>query len=72
MPERDGYDLIREVRARGYSYRNLPAIALTALAGPQDRRKALRADYQLHLAKPLDASELTAAIAALIGRTDRD
>jgi CheY-like chemotaxis protein len=72
MPERDGYDLIREVRARGHSYRNLPAIALTALAGPQDRRKALRAGYQLHLAKPLDASELTAAIAALIGRTDYD
>jgi CheY-like chemotaxis protein len=45
---------------------------LTALAGPQDRHKALRAGYQLHLAKPLDASELTAAIAALIGRTDHD
>jgi signal transduction histidine kinase/CheY-like chemotaxis protein len=71
MPERDGYDLIREVRARGHSYRNLPAIALTALAGPRDRRRAFQAGYQVHLAKPLDTSELTAAIAALIGRTEQ-
>jgi CheY-like chemotaxis protein len=70
MRERDGYDLIREVRARGHSYQNLPAIALTALAGPQDRRRALRAGYQFHVAKPADASELSAAIAALIGRTE--
>jgi PAS domain S-box-containing protein len=69
MPERDGYDLIREVRARGHSYQMLPAIALTALAGPQDRRRALLAGYQVHVAKPIDASELIAAIAALIGRT---
>jgi PAS domain S-box-containing protein len=71
MPERDGYDLIREVRARGHSYQSLPAIALTALAGPQDRRRALRAGYQVHVAKPADAGELSAAIAALIGRTDQ-
>jgi CheY-like chemotaxis protein len=69
MPERDGYDLIREVRARGHANQMLPAIALTALAGPQDRRRALLAGYQVHVAKPVDASELIAAIAALIGRT---
>ena len=69
-PNSDGYDLIREVRARGHSYQSLPAIALTALAGPQDRRRALRAGYQVHVAKPADASELSATIAALIGRTD--
>ena len=69
MPGQDGYDLIREVRARGYSYQNLPAIALTALAGSHDRLRALLAGYQVHVAKPIDASELTAAIAALVGRT---
>ena len=72
MPERDGYDLIREVRARGYSYQRLPAIALTALARPQDRRRALLAGYQVHVSKPIDASELTAAIAALIGRVEHN
>ena len=69
MPERNGYDLIREVRNRGHSYQKLPAIALTALAGPQDRLRALLAGYQVHVAKPVDASELIAVIAALIGRT---
>jgi hypothetical protein len=72
MPERDGYDLIREVRSRGYSYQRLPAIALTALARPQDRRRALLAGYQVHVSKPIDASELTAAIAALIGRVEHN
>lgn len=71
MPELDGYALIREVRARGYSYQTLPAIALTALARPEDRRRALLAGYQTHMAKPIDASELTAAIAALLGRTEQ-
>jgi PAS domain S-box-containing protein len=70
MPELDGYALIREVRARGYSYQVLPAIALTALARPEDRRRALLAGYQMHMTKPIDASELTTAIAALLGRTE--
>ena len=69
MPERDGYELIREIRARGYSYQTLPAIALTALARPEDRRHALLAGYQAYAVKPIDTTDLTAAIAALLGRT---
>jgi CheY-like chemotaxis protein len=69
MPERDGYELIREVRTRGYSYQLLPAIALTALARPEDRRRALLVGYQVQVAKPIDATELTTTIAALVGRT---
>ena len=71
MPELDGYALIREVRARGHSYLVLPAIALTALARPEDRRLALVGWYQMHVAKPIDASELATAIAALLGRTEQ-
>ena len=70
MPLRDGFDLIREVRLRGYTHQMLPAIALTALSRPEDRRRTLLAGFQLHLAKPIDGSELTAAIGAIIGRTD--
>jgi PAS domain S-box-containing protein len=69
MPEQDGFELIREVRARGYSYQAVPAIALTALARPEDRRRALLAGYQVHLAKPIDVGELSATVAALIGHT---
>ena len=70
MPEHDGYDLIREIRLRGYTHQALPAIALTALSRPEDRRRTLLAGFQLHLAKPIDGSELTAAIGAMVGRTE--
>ncbi len=69
MPDHDGFELIRKVRAAGYSHQALPAIAVTALARPEDRRRALLAGYQVHLSKPIDGSELTAVIATLTGRT---
>lgn len=69
MPIKDGYQLIREVRglpaAEGGS---VPAVALTAFARTEDRRRALLAGYQSHLAKPIDAGELIAVVAMLIGR----
>src|SRR5690606_14790654 len=55
MPEKTGYDLIRAIRARGPdSGGAVPAAALTAYAGAEDRRRALEAGFQLHLAKPVD------------------
>jgi PAS domain S-box-containing protein len=69
MPERDGIELIREVRARGYSYQALPAIAITAFARPEDRSRVLQAGYQAYATKPINATELTAMIAALIGHS---
>lgn len=69
MPNRDGYDLIRHVRSHGFSFSALPAIALTAFARSDDRTRALVAGFQIHVAKPVDPSELTAAIATLVGRT---
>jgi signal transduction histidine kinase len=69
MPAQDGFELIRQVRSRGLTYHELPAVALTAFARTEDRRRALLAGYQVHLAKPVDPSELTAVIATLVGRT---
>ena len=69
MPSSDGYDLIREVRSRGYTFQRLPAVALTAFARIEDRRRAMLAGFQVHVAKPVDPSELTAVIATLVGRT---
>ncbi|HET9212247.1 MAG TPA: ATP-binding protein [Thermoanaerobaculia bacterium] len=68
MPERDGYELIREVRALGHDATDLPAVAVTAFASPEDRQRALAAGFQVHLAKPVDPRELTSVIAALAGR----
>jgi len=69
MPGTDGYDLIRQVRAAGFSVRDLPAVALTAFAHKEDRRRALLAGFQVHVAKPVDPQDLMAVIGSLMGRT---
>jgi signal transduction histidine kinase/CheY-like chemotaxis protein len=65
MPQVDGYELIREVRASGAS---VPAVALTAYARGEDRVRALAAGYQRHVAKPVEPTELTVVVAGLAGR----
>jgi PAS domain S-box-containing protein len=69
MPDEDGYDLIREVRARGHSVQSLPAVALTAFAAKGYARSALLAGFQVHVPKPVDPHDLTAVVASLAGRT---
>jgi PAS domain S-box-containing protein len=69
MPELDGYHMIRAVRSLDPDQGGrTPAIALTAFARPEDRLRALRAGYQMHLAKPVDQSELVVVVANLAGR----
>jgi len=69
MPGEDGYDLIRKVRALPTeSCRRVPAVALTAFARSEDRQRALLAGYQLHVAKPVEPSELLTVCASLVGR----
>ncbi|HEY9422622.1 MAG TPA: ATP-binding protein [Thermoanaerobaculia bacterium] len=65
MPGRDGYELIRDIRSRGWSPETLPAVAVTALASSEDRRRALDAGYQVHLGKPVDPAELTSILVSL-------
>ncbi len=66
MPEQDGYALIQEVRQLpAESGGGVPAVALTAFARAEDRRRALRAGYQRHAAKPVDIRDLTLMIAGL-------
>lgn len=66
MPGEDGYSFINKLRAlppkKGA---NIPAIALTALARPEDSEQALSAGFQLHLSKPVDIEELAEAIVNL-------
>jgi CheY-like chemotaxis protein len=69
MPGEDGYDLIRKVRALpAESCGRVPAVALTAFARSEDRQRALLAGYQLHVAKPVEPSELLTVCASLVGR----
>lgn len=69
MPEEDGYMLIERVRALPASEGGrTPAVALTAYARSEDRTRALRKGFNHHVAKPVDAQELLAVVANLMGR----
>jgi signal transduction histidine kinase/ActR/RegA family two-component response regulator len=69
MPGRDGYSLIRAVRALGSAHVHLPSIAVTAHASTGDRELALEAGFNSHVPKPIDRDHLIAAIVAGVGRT---
>ena len=71
MPGEDGYDLIRKVRALPLDQGGrIAAVALTAYARPEDRLRALRAGYQMHVPKPVEVAELVAIIARVAERSD--
>jgi signal transduction histidine kinase len=72
MPEESGYDLLRKIREYEKTQgRNTPAVALTAFARPEDRDRALSSGFQLHVAKPVEPSELIEVITSLISRNGR-
>jgi PAS domain S-box-containing protein len=73
MPEMDGFELISRVRASAdEQVRSVPAAALTAFARSEDRTKALRSGFELHLAKPVDPGELVASVATLVRGIPRE
>jgi CheY-like chemotaxis protein len=62
MPEMNGYDLIGRIRQLGEDHGGrTPAVALTAYAGIDDRKRALAAGYGMHIPKPFVAAELISA-----------
>lgn len=69
MPNQDGYELIRRVRALPADKpRTIPAIALTAFARKQDRLRVLSAGYQMHVPKPIEPIELATVVASVTKR----
>ncbi|HKY44158.1 MAG TPA: ATP-binding protein [Pyrinomonadaceae bacterium] len=69
MPDEDGYSFINKVRSLPREKGGAtPAAALTAYARDIDRRQALAAGYQMHIAKPIGAGQLVLMIARLAGR----
>jgi PAS domain S-box-containing protein len=73
MPAEDGYSLLARIRAlppeRGGA---IPAAALTAYARAEDRVRALRAGFQMHVPKPVEPAELITVVANLAGRIGKD
>jgi PAS domain S-box-containing protein len=68
MPGEDGYSLIRRVRALRTGVGDVPAIALTAYAQPEDQQRALGAGFQEFVPKPVEVSALAAVVRALADR----
>lgn len=72
MAGADGYQLIQQLRALpDERVSSIPAVAVTAYARAEDRRRLLLAGYQMHISKPVEPQELVAGIASLIGLTGR-
>ena len=65
MPGRDGYDLIRTIRKKKNP---IPAAAVTAFTGDEDRARALEAGFQVHLGKPMQPERLLSTVLSLANR----
>jgi CheY-like chemotaxis protein len=64
MPDMDGYELVRIIRANEQGQR-LPIIAITAYAGELNHQQAIKAGFQRHISKPFDFEQLIIAIVEL-------
>ncbi|MBO0861075.1 MAG: response regulator [Chloracidobacterium sp.] len=71
MPGEDGYTVLKKVRAlegEKSLLDQIPAVALTAYGRSEDRLRTLRAGFQMHVAKPVEPTELAVVIAVLVTR----
>jgi len=68
MPEMDGYELARRIRAAEPAGQHLPLVALTASALPEDRTRALAAGMDDLITKPFDPEVLGDRLTALVPR----
>lgn len=67
MPGMDGYGLVRTLREDiGVDAQVLPAVAVTALARADDRKRALASGFQEHVAKPYSVAQLVSAVRTVL------
>ncbi len=70
MPDMDGFEFMRKVRAGGHPFGNdIPAIALTAFARSEDRLRSMQVGYDVFLSKPVDPAELLAVVERCASRS---
>ena len=69
MPDLDGYGLIAKIRSleNGES-QSIPAVAITAYAKEEDRKRALSSGFQIYLSKPVELTELVKVVARAVRR----
>ncbi len=66
MPGEDGYSLIRKIRDLGDEAGLVAAIAVTALARPEDADGVINAGFHAHVPKPVNIDELLGSIVKLL------
>lgn len=66
MPRVDGFEATRRIRALGTEISRIPIVAMTANAFEEDRKAALEAGMDGHLAKPIDTDKLTGTLARFL------
>jgi PAS domain S-box-containing protein len=72
MPGMDGFEFLRQLRTSDIaSAKTIPAIALTAFARSEDRRKAMQSGFDMFVSKPVDAPELAAVVERCAARAER-
>jgi len=67
LPEMDGWEATRALKADGAT-RDIPVIALSAHAMPEDRARAMAAGCDEFETKPVDLDRLLSKIKALLGK----
>lgn len=69
MPKMDGYTATREIRTLNDSKKaNIPIIAMTANAFDEDRKKAIKAGMNGHIAKPIDVNVILQNLNRIFGQ----
>ncbi len=66
LPEVDGYSLLRQLRADGNT-QDIPVVAVTALAGSDNRRKILAAGFDDYISKPFLVQSVEQLVSRFIG-----
>ena len=72
MPGEDGYDLVRKIRAQGAACGRMICVALTALARPEDRERALAVGFDAHLSKTCQPTTILQTVQTLLARSMRE
>ena len=71
MPGMDGYRLMQTIRQKSKEHGGqVPAVAVTAFARSEDRRRALLAGFDTHVSKPIEPAELLVVLARLATRSN--
>ncbi len=71
MPQMDGLEMMTKLRAECPQNSDIPAVALTAFAATEDRKRALLAGFDTFLSKPVDLGEVIAVVSRMARRKDK-